>query len=162
MALGYSFQPGSEDVPLAEQGQGGPKGLSPQQAVKILSLRVPDRASPSAIAPLALLKSPGGAAAGAAAANPLQDLIKSLMALFEQQGPQQPPAPRVIPGLEGEAPNGPFGAAPHRPIPQDIPPMGPYEELPMSGGDVLDTPGSGPSGGGWKPDWKRSAVTPLF
>jgi hypothetical protein len=63
--IGYS-----RDLPLAKEGGPGTpggkvSGLAPQQAVKLLSLRVPERPSPTAIAPLPLLQSDGSAGAGA-------------------------------------------------------------------------------------------------
>src|SRR5262245_3425844 len=93
------------DIPIAtEQGAGGAQGgrrggLSPQQAVKILSLRVPERPTPGALAPLPLLTAPGGDAAGAA---DIIDLIGSII---------------------GNAPGG--GGVPGSGLPGGPPPMGP-------------------------------------
>lgn len=97
--IGYRFQPGIQDTQLnGDDGAGRASGLSPQQAVEIRSLRIPDRPSPTAIAPLALLNSPGGGAAGA---QGLDSLIAALMQVFQPQaaqaGPQAPPLPTAQP-----------------------------------------------------------------
>ena len=62
-------------------------GASPQQAVKMLSLRVPERASQGAIAPLPLLTSKGSQVAGASG---LDSMIAALMQAFRQQPVGQP------------------------------------------------------------------------
>lgn len=87
--IGYS-----RDIPLA--GEGGANGqqtkklggLSPQEAVKILSLRIPDQPSATSIAPLPLLQSPGGTSLGGPG---LDRMMQGLMAAF-------PPTLPTIPG----------------------------------------------------------------
>lgn len=103
--LGYSFDPGAGQAGQQDQGERGNfGGLSPQQAVKLLSLRIPERPAASAIAPQALLQSQG------AAGMPMNAMIQQLMRAFMpglQAGAAAggPPSPRVIPGLNsGEGP----------------------------------------------------------
>lgn len=80
--IGYSFNPSGapQDIQTQQGSPGG--GLSPQQAVKILSLRVPDHQSQGAIAPMPLLQSKGSAAPGAGG---LDTLIAALMKAFQGQ-----------------------------------------------------------------------------
>lgn len=92
--IGYS-----RDIPLAgesggagPQGQGRVGGLSPQEAVRILSLRIPERPAQNAIAPLPLLLSPGGEAAGA---QGLDALLQGLAAAFPQMPQPQQGGPNV-------------------------------------------------------------------
>lgn len=109
--IGYS-----REIPIAGEAGGGngpqagarPGGVSPQEAVKILSLRVPERPSPTSIAPLPLLMSPGGAAPGAMG---LDQMIQGLMAAFRPQSPSGAPQ---IPQL----PNRPGGGLGRGPQPQ--------------------------------------------
>lgn len=77
----------SRDIPLAGEsggptggGPSTPKGLSPQEAVKLISLRVPERSSAGALAPLPLLTSRGSQQAGAGG---LDTLIAALMQAFK-------------------------------------------------------------------------------
>jgi hypothetical protein len=82
--------------------------MSPQQAVRLLSLRIPERAAAGSIAPQALLQSRG--AAGAPGGDPMGLMIQQLMRAFVpglQSG--EPPSavpsmasqmPRIIPGLD--------------------------------------------------------------
>jgi hypothetical protein len=117
--IGYSFAPGATSRPnQAGGGSGNGYGISPQEAVRILSLRVPDRPSPTAIAPLPLLQSPGGAAAGASG---LQSMIAALMQAFRPT----PPIPRT-PGDRVELP---FGGPSDRMTPSI--PGGPGTEVPL-------------------------------
>src|SRR5688572_29874557 len=91
MPLGISFAPGA-DLPFNGQaGQNGsaPSRLSPQQAVRILSLRVPERLPSNAPVARQLLTSPGGSAAGAPSS--LQAMLQQLMARGGQ--PNQPVLP---------------------------------------------------------------------
>lgn len=89
--IGYS-----RDIPLAgdagsAKGPSGassaPRGASPQEAVKLLSLRVPERPSQGALAPVSLLTSRGSQAPGASG---LDSLIAALMQAF--QTPSSVPA----------------------------------------------------------------------
>ncbi len=91
MPLGFSFAPGS-DLPMNGERDGagsGPSRLTPQQAVKILSLRVPEHAPSNAPISNALMNSPGGSAAGA---NGWQSLIQQLLQSFRPDAAGQPTA----------------------------------------------------------------------
>jgi hypothetical protein len=99
--IGYSFAPGADQqLPGGQNGQGR-QGMSPQDAVKLLSLRIPERPAPSGIAPQALLQGQG--AAGMAGGGGLQAIIRALMSM--QGGGAGGahggvPSPRVIPGIQ--------------------------------------------------------------
>jgi hypothetical protein len=85
--FGVTYQPGSAD----RSGEGTPSGarrMSPQESVKILSLRVPERANPTAPINRGLLTSPGSAAPGASALN-------SLVAQLQQAFKAMPPIPNA-------------------------------------------------------------------
>ncbi len=83
--LGYSFDPGAgQQGQLGQDGEGGGfSRMSPQQAVKLLSLRIPERPSGHGIAPQALLQSQGGMAAGAPPGpGSMNSIISGLMKMF--------------------------------------------------------------------------------
>lgn len=129
MGLGYQFAPGA-DAAQQQQGQQGRRGLSPQAAVRLLQLRVPERPAASGIAPQALLHGPG--AAGLGGGGGLQAIIQALMSMSGgMPGAMSPsaapggggmptaagapaPAPRVIPGVGGpnSEPNPPSISSP--------------------------------------------------
>lgn len=147
------------DIPLArEGGANGPQGsgkvggISPQEAVRILSLRVPERPSASALAPLPLLTGAGGRAAGA---QGLDALIQGLLQAFPQlpnpggSGNGRGPDPRVPsfggPGTPSQRGGG--GEVPPQAPPPNLPPpvIRPGEEPPPpSGGSEGQTPGPQP------------------
>lgn len=80
--IGYSRDiplQGDSGGPNSPQGGANAGGMSPQEAVQILSLRVPERPSPTALAPLPLLTSPGGMGAGA---QGLDSMIAALIQAF--------------------------------------------------------------------------------
>lgn len=111
--IGFSFQPGATDIGMGggrRGGGGGPRGASPQEAVRILSLRVPERPSPTAIAPLPLLQSKGSAAAGA---QGLDSLVAALMQGF------RPPMQSNAPFLPNQTPT--FGIPPQPDRPRQTP-----------------------------------------
>jgi hypothetical protein len=83
--IGYSFQPGGQDIQTDATGSASGRGLSPQEAVKILSLRIPERPSPTAIAPMPLLTSQGGAGVPG-----LDSLVAALMQSFQGTGADAP------------------------------------------------------------------------
>ena len=117
--VGYSFQPLNQPQTGAD-GQGRVSGLSPQQAVRLLSLRIPERPSPTGIAPQALLQARGGA--GVPGGGDMSALIRALMTMFGGGGAVPPP--RVRPGLT--APGGPGGpVGPTSPQPGVSGPGGP-------------------------------------
>ncbi len=89
--VGYSFDPsaGGQGHPGQGEDPSGFSRMSPQQAVKLLSLRIPERApGQGGIAPQALLTSPGSAAASAApmggsqGAGSMSQVIASLMKMY--------------------------------------------------------------------------------
>lgn len=82
-----ALQPGGGGTSGAPSGV---RGASPQQAVKIYSLRVPERVSQGAIAPVPLLTSKGSAAPGA---QGLDSMVAALMQAFKSQGSLAGPSP---------------------------------------------------------------------
>lgn len=171
--LGYQFAPGADARGTQNQGQPQRRGLSPQSAVRLLQLRVPERPAASAIAPQALLQSPG---AGGLGGDGLAGIIKALAgraapppmapppmvppqmgaaAAPSQQLPippqataaSAPPPPRITPGVD-EA----VGDRRIEPIPEQ--PMPTQEEIDR----LLNTPvGNGQTlgnGGGFAGRWR--------
>lgn len=125
--IGFSFQPGSQDTPLQPRnGQGG-QGTAPQQAIRTLSLRVPQTQSVPGIAPLPLLNAQGGGG------SDLSMLLMALMKAFGGGGggmgvPGMSTPPRIRP----VDPNDPMGRTgpepapgPRPSIPRDFPPRNP-------------------------------------
>lgn len=98
--FGLSYQPGAENAPGREgQGRnGGAKRTSPQEAVKLLKLRVPERANPTAPISRALMTSPGGAAPGASA------LMQMVQQLRQGVQPSAPMGSPMVPPLSGRMP----------------------------------------------------------
>lgn len=135
--IGFSFAPGADaaqgmrDQSVSGGGSVGQRASSPQQAVRILSLRVPAALPSNAPVSRSLLTNPGSAAPGGSA---LTSMVRALMEAFK---PQQPmPAPMVPTGASPSAPSMPgaprptFPGAgapqPTAPTPQgisDTPPM---------------------------------------
>lgn len=78
--IGYTFQPGSQQIPVGgnQNNSGGP-----QSAIQVKSFTLPNRFVPGQIAPQALLQSPGGGG------GPEVDIFRRLMSLFAPQGQQQ-------------------------------------------------------------------------
>ena len=119
--LGLTFQPGQTQ-------NGGQNAATPvQRAVQLLSLRLPSVVGARALAPQALLGATGGAGVGAMAGGNVEAALALLRRLQQQAGgadrapngpqdyaPMAPsagtamttsassPAPRVIPGREGD------------------------------------------------------------
>jgi hypothetical protein len=82
--IGYSFQPGAQNIPLGgNRATGGP-----QSAVQVKSFTLPNRFVPGQIAPQALLQSPGGGG------GLNVDILRRLMQMFAPQG-QQPGVPAL-------------------------------------------------------------------
>lgn len=120
MAYGMSFQP-SEDN--AQGGSGNPK-VGTQNAVQLLSLRMPTiTGGARAIAPEGLLASQGGAAVGGAPdKNALLMWLKKLLA---QSGADEPPQLGGDSGGFGGEFGGGYGdAGGAPPAPPDVNPMG--------------------------------------
>lgn len=121
MPLGLSYAPGA-DIPFngsnGQQG-GAPSRLSPQQAVRILSLRVPERLPSNAPVARQLLTSPGGSAAGAPSS--LQAMLQQLMRPQQTGG-----SPMVGPQHSAGAPMPPSRGA-NVPAPPDLPAGSDYQ-----------------------------------
>lgn len=81
---------------MDEGGQSGVSRLTPQQAIRILSLRVPESQPANAPINRSLLMSPGGQAAGASG---LQSMIQQLIQAFKP--PMDTPAP-VLPSMPSQ------------------------------------------------------------
>jgi hypothetical protein len=79
MNMGFSYQPGQTDQMPGQHGT-GQRGMTPQEAVKILSLRVPRNAQGSPV-PLPLLTAAGGGG------SDLDQLLRSLTNLMRGGGP---------------------------------------------------------------------------
>lgn len=137
MALGFSFQPGQDQPqgggPLDQRLGGGPSA-TPQDAVKILSLRVPRTLPSNAPVNRALLAGPGGIAQGGAApgAGGLNSLIAALTQLFQGSSRQLPNELRVNQGPvpsdgAGVLYDQGLGLTPRRPAPA---PGFTFEEVP--------------------------------
>lgn len=101
MDFGLSFSPNATDKPRG-QGEAGPGATPIQDAIKTLSLRIPQFRGPGGIAPMPLLNSPGGMQAPQMGHQmPGQpQLPNGLQQLFQQlfSGGGQGPIPNVIPG----------------------------------------------------------------
>lgn len=161
MALGFSFAPGS-DIQMNGQNGGGtasPSRLTPQQAVKILSLRVPESLPGNAPVARQLLTAPGGSAAGASG---LQSLIQQLIQSFRpqpQQGGQLPS--QSMPFTPTQAPQtGPSQNVSQQPVYQGDVPTDPMFH-PMVGGG--GRPGGGEFGNNWMQgvqSWANQSMQP--
>jgi len=93
MIGGVNFQPGQQ----AGNAQLRPKASnSAQEAIKILSLRLPKQVGPNALAPAALLNAQGSGG------NPRVDSVVSQVMgrMFPQGQPEQPPQP-MVPSMPG-------------------------------------------------------------
>ena len=92
MPLGFSFQPGADAQGPIDQPVGGRSvgqaGSSPQEAVKILSLRVPKTLPTNAPVNRSLLTAPGSAAPGASG---LTSLVQALLEAFKPSMPTNAP-----------------------------------------------------------------------
>ena len=188
---GFSYQPGAQDNQLQPRAGGGQNGQTtvPQQAIRTLSLRVPQAQNVPGLAPLPLMNARGGGG------SDLDMLLTALLRAFgggalqpnlQRGGSAQ--APRIIPGVEEQSgppvvplppPNiprdtSPRGTPPLEPlptpkIPRDFPPRGPREPYPSGSFPAPDTgpiPNdfpdlNGPITGPFP--WKtQGALTPLF
>lgn len=101
--IGFSFQPGAQDGQLQRPKGFDGQGSTPQQAIRTLSLRVPQTQSVPGMAPLPLLNAQGGGGT---------DLDMLLMALLQAFGPTGgravggPQTPRVRPIVpRGQSPD---------------------------------------------------------
>ena len=122
MAIGQSFAPGADmQMDPRNGGRSGGSRLSPQQAVKILSLRVPETLPSNAPVNRALLTAPGGRAAGASGLN---SMIQQLMQLYKPMAGTAGPMPSGAP-MQGPQGQGPSAAPPLTApsAPQQAPPF---------------------------------------
>jgi hypothetical protein len=166
--VGYSFDPaaGQQGQNGDETGTGGfgTSRLSPQQAVKLLSLRIPERPAPQAIAPQALLQG-RGAAGSPGMASVIQGLMRAFLPGLQSgaggmgqsggamgQSGGAMPSPRVIPGLEGPIQAGGFDAAA---LPAGFDPIAEWRRrMPtggITGGTQFDPTSPNFVGGGFQP-----------
>lgn len=143
--MGVNFQPGVTDQ--GQPGGGRPGGSGVQEAIKILSLRLPKVVGAQGLAPLPLLTSPGAEgraervvediwrrmnpAAAKAPGSPVLPVLGP-SSPFESTdiGPQryQSPAPSFQPEMGG--PESPFEAAPRPKLPRFTPGIQPPGDLP--------------------------------
>lgn len=148
-SIGFSFQPGTQAQRPGQSGGGRAGGMTPQQAVRILSLRVPERPSPTAIAPLPLLQSQGSRAPGA---QGLDSMIAALMQSFGRGGGQQGAGGSYLPTPSGPGPfiGGPDDIwrapdTPERPrTPDPIPEPDPFQRRPVPDGEWRPKPPNNP------------------
>jgi hypothetical protein len=183
--IGTRYQPFADTQLQPGAGGGRSHGVAPQEAIRTLSLRVPQTQSVPGISPLPLLNAGGGGG------TDLDMLLAALMKAFSQggggarqlgggpgsggfqAGPMGGPAapPRITPGGDGTT----WPTPPEPPPPQDgLPhreelPMGPATTPPYTGGGLsdlpLDTTGRTlGTGGGFSGNrrFKDHGIVPLF
>jgi hypothetical protein len=135
--IGYSFAPGSDDIPM-QGGMSGGSASAPASAVKVLSMRVPKKAASAAIAPQALLQSPGSAGAPGGFDPMLLQLLMKAFAPPQSNGVPNTPSmsgtPSEAPRQMGRPTIGSMGSAsaplpPPRIIPGDVPMDPPGHDL---------------------------------
>lgn len=142
MIGGVNFQPGSlEQEQQRRQSQQG-TGTGVQEAIKVLSLRLPKVVGAQAVAPSALLQSQGSGG------HPNVDsIVESVLAKFfpqASQGPQQASAPSAFPVEQAPKAAGIQPQMPQNETPDfwkeyprivvDLPPPGSLPEAPATGG----------------------------
>jgi len=179
MEIGTRYQPFA-DTQMQAGGGGRGQGVAPQEAIRTLSLRVPQTQSVPGIAPLPLLNASGGGG------TDLDMLLEALMRAFSQGGRGRPlgggagfqagptsggaPSPRIVPGLDDVSPS-PLQPAPSPPA------WGPPPDWAGGGQDALgptNPTGRDPRGNGGiiggvlkgRPysdfPLKTDGITPLF
>lgn len=125
--FGVSFVPGGQGDPTKQMGQGQAGGAPPlQQAIQMLSLRLPRVVGANGLAPGPLLSAPGGMGqpGGDAALNPLLQALLRLAGMSGGGGSMAPGGPSIGPGTAPMARVTP-GEGETRPGPQLMPPMPP-------------------------------------
>jgi hypothetical protein len=137
MPMGFSFQPGADQVMGQANGQGGKSVSAPDSSVKVLSFRMPKRDVP--IAPQALLQGAGGGAAGMGGLSP--QILALLMSAFSA-GPRGLTGPSQGPFDTSSDPAGVVG--PSRPLTPKFT-IGEGGRLPMDLGPAFAA--AGPFGG---------------
>lgn len=140
--IGVNFQPGAQDY--SQNGDGRPSsGSGVQEAIRILSLRLPRVLGAQSAAALPLLTSAGGGG------NPRVDsVVNQVMSRFGQMPPMQPQRPSEAsgPNFSGDA-SVPYGQSQPMPMPWG---EGPVPRViignpPWWGTDAdIRPPGSGP------------------
>lgn len=152
MALGISFSPGSQDP--QRTGPTGVQDAAPlQQAIQLLSLRLPRVVGATSPIPAPLLQGTGSQGQPDATGNPLLDVLRRLLnpgggggfAPPSQNTPAalgEGPSPRVIPGAGGQPVPQPTGTIlPPMPTPTPPQPL-PPPEFPRHGPDEFPEPGT--------------------
>lgn len=162
MALGLSYQPGA-DQQNGNGGQGGPQAPPVQEAIRLLSLRLPSVQGARSISPQALLQGQGSAGLGAGQGMSLGAAIEFLRRLLQQSGgrpgPQAAgmfagqsgggggfaPTPRVIPGALGRPSDFDVQRDPNAPSfqPVDVTPPSDLGVSGGMGGTIYDGPMAG-------------------
>lgn len=149
--FGLSFSPlGDRNGGQNDPREGGGAGASPiQDAIRVLSLRIPQFAGPGSIAPQQLLNSPGAAGIappGGLQPGGLEQFLKFLFGQMAGASGMQPTAP-----MPGGMPGAPGGAAP--------PKIGPGVQAPAPGGAFPEIPG--PQGPQAPPQMPGTGNTPF-
>lgn len=101
--IGVSFQPGTSEADQMKRREQTGSAQGVQEAIKVLSLRLPKVVGAQAAAPQALLTAPG------AQGNPNVDsIVESVLSKMFGQGRQQPTAPGApgAPMVERQQPQG--------------------------------------------------------
>jgi hypothetical protein len=120
--FGTRYQPGADDTRFAHGQDNTRETTVPQQAIRTLSLRVPQTTSTPSVAPLPLLNARGGGGT---------DLDMLLMALLRAFAPQgvgagRQAVPRITPGFTDPTVSARPTPLPRPQPPQDFPlPEGP-------------------------------------
>jgi len=135
MISGVNFQPGLQDQQAQPNSGSSPSGSSQgvQEAIKVLSLRLPKVVGANAVAPSALLSAQGSGG------NPRVDSI--VEQVLRKYFPQAAQGPQAMPNAPSNAVNVSGGATGYRP-PQAPPSNSPWSNLPRV---VADTPITPPS-----------------
>jgi hypothetical protein len=120
MIGGVNFQPGGG--PDQAQGQRPPSGSGVQEAIRVLSLRLPKVVGAQGLAPQALLTSPGSDGN-----SRIDSVVSQVMARMFPSGPAQPTAPHVpspFPSGEDVSSSMPLPRAPYAPnVGNDVRPL---------------------------------------
>lgn len=97
--MGVSFVPGGQGDPLNRQQQGEASGAPPlQQAIQMLSLRLPRVVGANALAPGQLLNAPGGMGGSG---NPLLEALLRLAGMGGGSGSPGGQPTQILPGFSG-------------------------------------------------------------
>lgn len=133
--FGLSFSPTQQNSntqnPNNQSPTAGGSGSPIQDAIKVLSLRIPHITGPGGIAPPGLLNSAGGAGMPQGGAGGLEEFLRRLFGGQGIPGMGAAPPPNVIPGVGGGPGENPLPSPPggFNPSPAPPPPSGP----PMGG-----------------------------